>query len=145
MAQIYNFQKFLKFRKQADKINCKQESDPSFFGMSDSVKRDLHPQDCFKFPLFLVNWYRDPRRKLLDCICAILEYNAILEYRVILEFSILYSSITATSGWEERGRVAVAVCVCCTMYMFWISWRGGGGQKGRGGSVARWLKILQNN
>ncbi len=38
------------------------------------------------------------RRKLLDCICAILEYNAILEYSVILEFSILYSSIAATSG-----------------------------------------------
>ena len=38
------------------------------------------------------------RRKLLDCIYAILEYNVILQYRLILELSILYSSITATSG-----------------------------------------------
>ena len=88
------------------------------------------------------------RRKLLDCICAILEYNVILQYRLILEFSILYSSITATSGWEERGRVAchpppmlwlcLGVCVVqITMYnctCFESAGRGGGGA----GQGRRW-------
>ena len=87
--------------------------------------------------------WRYRRRKLLDCICAILEYNVILQYRLILELSILYSSITATSGWEERGRVAChppppiccGLCVCvvqCTC--FESAWRGGGGA----GQGRRW-------
>ena len=40
----------------------------------------------YKWPTQVSVILSDQRRKLLDCICAILEYNAILEYSVILEY-----------------------------------------------------------
>ena len=67
--------------------------------MAGKEQLPLVPQDpSVVSEIVRVSTVCDHRRKLLDCICAILGFNVILEYSFILEFGILYSSIAATSG-----------------------------------------------
>ena len=67
--------------------------------MAGKEQLPLVPQDpSVVSEIVRVSTVCDHRRKLLDCICALLGFNVILEYSFILEFGILYSSIAATSG-----------------------------------------------
>ena len=69
--------------------------------MAGKEQLPLVPQDpSVVSEIVRVSTVCDHRRKLLDCICALLGFNVILEYTgsFLLEFGILYSSIAATSG-----------------------------------------------